>query len=85
MDDIVNKLNALETRKDFIDFIRILANDLKTDPVKWENTNLPSYLEAMANWTEDMDGYYNNMQLPVPGNADWKLFAQILMAAKIYE
>jgi len=32
-----------------------------------------------------MDGYYLNMGQPVPKNIDWKLFANILMAAKMYE
>jgi hypothetical protein len=85
MDVILKKVNAVETKDDFIEFVLLLANDLKMNPVEWENKSLPTYLEAIASWTEDMDGYYNNMRLPIPANADWKLFANILVAAKMYE
>ena len=45
---------------------------------------LPS-LSAATAWTEDMEGYFNNNNLPVPKNVDWKLFANILLVAKMYE
>jgi hypothetical protein len=35
-------------------------------------------------WTEDMSGFINN-GLPIPENVDWKTFAMILLAAKMYE
>ena len=30
-------------------------------PEEWENRDLPSYLEAIAAWVDDMDGYYRNL------------------------
>jgi hypothetical protein len=44
-----------------------------------------TYLEAMQSWVEDMDGYYLNKGLQLPEKVDWKIFATILVAAKIYE
>jgi hypothetical protein len=41
-------------------------------------------LEGIAIWTEDMDGYYHNNK-PIPENIEWKVFANILIAAKMYE
>lgn len=39
----------------------------------------------MASWIEDMDRYYENSNQPIPRNIDWKTYADILTAAKIYE
>jgi hypothetical protein len=63
----------------------LLVSNLKNNPGEWENKTLPDYLESMASWTEDMDGYYQNMGLPMPENINWKVFANILVAAKMYE
>jgi hypothetical protein len=32
-----------------------------------------------------MDGYYQNNNIPIPENIDWKVFANILIGAKMYE
>lgn len=83
--DWTSKVNAIQTRKDFISFVRLLVKDFKENPTEWENNNLESFLEALATWVQDMDGYFQNQGLSVPQHADWKLFAQMLMAAKMYE
>lgn len=85
MQELFSKLETLGSKEDFVEFVRLLVEDLRTRSSPWENDTLESYLEGLAGWTEDMDGYFKNMQLPVPANVDWKLFANILMAAKIYE
>lgn len=41
-----------------------LINDLKVNPDKWENKSLLEYLEAIQSWTDDMEGYYVNNNLP---------------------
>lgn len=85
MKDIENKVFTIETREDFLAFMELLITDLKKHPDEWENRDLASYLSAVASWTEDMDGFFMNFDLPVPENVDWKTFAMILLAAKIYE
>jgi hypothetical protein len=32
-----------------------------------------------------MEGYYQNNKMPIPENINWKVFANILVAAKMYE
>ncbi|WP_436971785.1 DUF7660 family protein [Pectobacterium brasiliense] len=32
-----------------------------------------------------MDGYYENTNQPLPKDTNWKIFADILVATKIYE
>ncbi|MGW4675869.1 DUF7660 family protein [Streptomyces sp. NPDC004324] len=45
-----------------------------------ENADLPSFLEALASWIDDADGWYNNA-----GRGDWRFSARALRAATIYE
>lgn len=85
MSDLVTKIDSLNTREDFIEFVELLVLDLKKNPEEWENKSLVSYLDAVASWTQDMDGYFRNNNLPLPKDINWKIFANILIAAKMYE
>ena len=76
---------AISSRADLVAFIRQLRCDLRDDPATWENVTLDSYMEAMAAWTEDSDGYYQNAGLPIPKTTSWQTLADILLAAKSYE
>jgi hypothetical protein len=69
------------TREDFIAFL----SDFAAGSATWENNDLGSFLAAMKAWTEDMDGYYRNMGLPLPDAPNWRVFADILNGASIYE
>ncbi|WP_339815577.1 hypothetical protein [uncultured Imperialibacter sp.] len=74
------------TRTEFIIFLSNFRQDLKDNPDKWENKNLSDFLEAMSAYTEDIQGYYDNMNLSI--NADepsWENFMNILKGASIYE
>lgn len=52
----------------------------------WENPELGRFLEAMTRWLESADNYYRNTgQALDSSQASWRLFADMLMAAKIYE
>lgn len=77
--------NSIRSREDFVAFIKALVKDLRENPASWENSNLESYLEALGAWVEDMDGYYLNQGKHVPQQPDWKVIADMLMAAKMYE
>lgn len=85
MRELLEKLNHLNTKEDFVSFVELLVQNLRNNPGEWENKDLVSYLDAIASWTGDSDGYYRNMNLPIPQNVDWKVFANILIAAKMYE
>jgi len=77
----------VKTREEFVAFVLALRKDLiqNSDKDEWENPTLERFLEALAAWTTDSDGYYRNNKIPVPENVSWNVFANILMAAKIYE
>jgi len=85
MNILNEKAFTISTKEDFVGFLELLITDLKTNPNEWENKDLESYLGAIASWIEDTEGFYLNNNLQIPKNVDWKTFATILLAAKIYE
>ena len=85
MDRLIKKVETISCKEDFIEFTQMLLSDFNTNPVEWQNKTLESYLTAMGSWTEDMEGYYENNNLQLPKNIEWKVFATILLAAKVYE
>lgn len=85
MIDFEKKINEIINKEDFVSFVESLITDLNNNPSKWTNKTLLEYLEGIASWTEDMEGYYEYKNIPVPKDVDWKVFANILIAAKMYE
>jgi hypothetical protein len=80
--EIVNRIN---TQEDFAAFVQKLQHDFKENPGSWENRDLPSFLEAIAGWVGDMDGYFQNQGKEAPPQPTWKLLGAILLAARVYE
>ncbi|MPS66737.1 MAG: hypothetical protein DI622_09565 [Chryseobacterium sp.] len=85
MKNIETVIQNVKKKEDFIEFMDLLLNDFRNNGENWENKSLENYLEAIQSWTEDMDGYYLNNNLPIPNNVNWKVFCEILVAARIYE
>lgn len=75
----------INTKENFIQFLEFLSSNARNNMSEWENKDLPSYIESMASWVEDMEGYYLNQNLSVPENVNWTFIADILMAARVYE
>lgn len=75
----------IKNRQDLIIFIKQLAKEARHPDDNWSNRDLVSYLEAMAAWIEDMDGYYKNTGKPTPKELKWATIADILKAATMYE
>lgn len=80
-----SEVKKIQTRHDFISFVRALKQDYLQNPSSWENKDIESFLEAIASWVEDMEGFYINQGLPVPEKPDWKVLADIFMGGKLYE
>ncbi|MBE1424726.1 hypothetical protein H4684_001360 [Desulfomicrobium macestii] len=79
------KPENIVTREDLVLFIQTLVNESYSASKNWQNADLPSFLEAMAAWIEDMDGYYQSRGEPKPIQPSWKILGEILKAATIYE
>lgn len=75
----------IRTREDLVEFIRGLSQELRQHPDQWENADLPAYLEAMAAWVADMEGFYSSKGESPPARPDWKTLGEILAAARVYE
>ncbi|MGW5367138.1 DUF7660 family protein [Streptomyces sp. NPDC004009] len=58
-----------------------------SEPVRasWENADLAGFLEALAAWIDDADGWYSNAGRDLPASGDWSFFARALQAATTYE
>lgn len=78
-------LESIASKEDLAELIDELRRDLVHNPDTWENVDLAAYLEALAGWLRDMEGYYEHRGEPVPTNPSWKLLGEILMAARMYE
>jgi hypothetical protein len=71
---------VISSRHDFEQVLFELLDD--NDALKWENDSAYSFLQAMAEWLRDAEGFYRNAGLTVDANsATWQLFADMLRAA----
>ena len=85
MNDTVNDFKVTD-RQSFIKFLDLLHKDFLEHPESWENKTLPDFLEALGAYTEDIQGYYDNMKQNVNADKpDWATFADIFKGATIYE
>lgn len=73
-------------RQSFIELCKLLKLDLDNNNGTWENNTLGNFLRAVAAYTEDIQGFYDNFNHGI--NADipsWRTFATILTGASVYE
>ncbi|RTQ50133.1 hypothetical protein EJV47_10885 [Hymenobacter gummosus] len=77
--------DEVNSKQDFLLFLAELQRDLLTNPEDWENHTLPAFLDAMSRWVADMEGYYRNTGQEIPRQVSWRVFANIIQAASIYE
>ena len=75
----------VKSSEDLSRFIAEMHDDLIANPDDWENYQFSSFVEAMSACVHDMDGYYKNTGQEYSGEPTWKIFADILAAARIYE
>ncbi len=79
------RARAVQSREDLVAFVEALKADLKANRGDWANADLASYLEAMAAWIQDMPGYYQNTGQNLSELPPWRILADVLMGARIYE
>nr|WP_294934856.1 hypothetical protein [uncultured Flavobacterium sp.] len=70
----------------FSEFVRELLTDLKKEDQNWENKKIEDFIEGIASYSEDINGYYQNMGSTTSAETPtWRIFAQILKGATMYE
>jgi hypothetical protein len=79
------QLEGIQSREDLVRFIHALRQDFLDNPDTWENDTLQRCLDALAAWINDMDGYFQNRDEPIPSQPSWQLIGQMLIAASMYE
>ena len=85
-DSLIDQVAEVRSLSTFVKFLAELSNDFHQNGSLWENANLNDFLEALHIWSNDCVGYYKNMNLPVnPEEAQWRVFADMLLAARVYE
>ena len=73
------------SREDLVSFLAELRRDLHENRGAWENDNLDAYLEALQAVFTDWNGRFVNRGEPVPDTPTWKLIAEALLSAAVYE
>lgn len=82
--------SSIKSKDDLVLFLEKLSEEYRANGNTWENRTLQDFLEALVSWGEDMDGYYKNMDLSSrvdlnQSAVSWRVFADMLMAARVYE
>ena len=74
------------SREEFVRFVYSLEDELRQHPEDWDNKDLATFLSALAAWLSDAHGYYRNLKLDVSADVpSWRLFADSLLAARVYD
>jgi len=75
-------LEQVFDKKSFIDFIRLFYDDYQDNKSEWTNSDLDSFISSMERFLVDSN---SESFAPIDYTPSWKLFAQVLLAASIYE
>lgn len=79
------RARAVRTLDDLIEFIEALRVDYDNHRTAWTNNDLPAFLGAAVSWSRDRDGFYETAGENMASLSPWRIVADILMAARIYE
>ena len=77
--DVYDFYKKIETKKDFEEFLRLLKEDYSVNRESWENANLGLFLEGLYGYN------YSTNEEESFEPPTWKMFAEMLLAAKVYE
>ena len=77
--------HRVKTREDLVSFLADLRRDLRENADTWENDTLEAFLEALQAVFADWNGRFANRGEEVPDAPTWKLIAEALLSATIYE
>ncbi|WP_024773023.1 DUF7660 family protein [Aquimarina macrocephali] len=76
----------IQSKREFISFLKGLLEEHQKHPENWKNNTIEEFLEAMIRYSKDVQHYYNNTDQDINSDeAQWKVFADIIKGASIYE
>jgi hypothetical protein len=74
------------TRQEFIKFLKEFKTDFDKNEANSEPKTLSDFLESMIAYTEDIQGFYDNLDMNINADeASWENFSHILKGASMYE
>jgi hypothetical protein len=79
------ELRTVASADDVAAVVERMRNDLHEHPGEWENHTLERFLDALAACLTAQRQLYTNMGEQYPATAEWRLFAEALVAATGYE
>jgi hypothetical protein len=75
MIDMYDLAEQIENKKEFDLFLKLFLKDCRENSSNWENNTLERFFDALCAYSEAKD----NAKL------SWNFFADLLLAAKVYE
>lgn len=83
--DYWQEANGVHGRRGLSAFLSAASRDFVENPEDWENADIPSFLEAMAAWVIDCDGFFRRNGESPPSDDVWATIAKVVAAARVYE
>ena len=83
--ELLEIAKEVNTKEDFLVFLKALLHDFKNNISEWENKNMEDFFEALHSSIDDMEGFYSYKNIELPKNIPWFIFSNALMSARIYE
>lgn len=85
-DAFIERAEAIQSQADFSAFLHLLLRNYREYPAEWENQTLEQFLGAMDSFVNSIDGYYTHTKADVDlSNPGWRVFADVLLAGRVYE
>lgn len=82
-DDLYDLAENIQSRDDFLDFLKKMIESYDNHIEDWENKNVRDFISGLSIFAEEIDGYYLNMNENVDiEKITWKMAAQILHAGR---
>ena len=85
-DDLVDYADKIKTKKEFDYFLECFVAECANSHPNWQNTTLIDFLVGLENFSHQMGNVFHHDDEVVDTEvATWRLFAQMLGAATVYE
>lgn len=85
-DKLIDFAKKISSKKEFDFFLQCLVRDYVDNKDEWENADLLSYLVGLCGYVNDIEGYYQNTGEKVDIDViTWRMTAEMLIAASVYE
>ncbi|MBW3084000.1 hypothetical protein KEM60_00183 [Austwickia sp. TVS 96-490-7B] len=75
----------VRTRDDLVRYLDGLARAVSLNQREVEMVRIEDFLEALAAWIADMDGYFANQGVEPPSEGTWQVMAMAVAAGLVYE